>query len=249
VDYNLGLPSINAIAFPSTAIDLFFTSTPVAGNSSYEWYVSFGVGRGWFAGLVCSHAFDDTCYGVAKNNRGSVRCVRPLSMTQVHNRYTDEFGNPLTIGSTQVRDRITGLIWQRTAGSGIENQAHSYCSSLSLGEQSWRLPSIKELSTLLDVSVSTPGPMINMTAFPSTPNSNFWSASSVAAGSAYCWSILFDQGIIAYDGCTAGKYIRCVCSPVVGNPEWANWNAATGVYMEMRLPTRVGCKVYLTTKS
>lgn len=62
-----------------------------------------------------------------------------------------------------VTDNVTGLVWQRssdTNGDGVVNyadkktptEAASYCSNLTLGGQTWRLPTIKELYSLIQFS-------------------------------------------------------------------------------------------------
>ena len=65
-----------------------------------------------------------------------------------------------------VVDGQTGLTWQRapTAGTMDWQSALGYCASLGSGEgDSWRLPSAKELQTLVDYG--NEGPAIDNTAF------------------------------------------------------------------------------------
>ena len=64
-----------------------------------------------------------------------------LSANAPPGRYTDETGAPLTGASTQVRDTVTGLIWQRGNSNGTQTwsssaaagSAQAYCVDLPLG--------------------------------------------------------------------------------------------------------------------
>lgn len=84
-----------------------------------------------------------------------------------------------------VTDNDTGLMWQQAVPSGAYTtaaEAVAYCSTLTLaGHSDWRLPSMIELYSIVDLGQSAPS--INGTYFPSTPsNSTFWSSSPAA-----CW--------------------------------------------------------------
>jgi hypothetical protein len=76
-----------------------------------------------------------------------------------------------------VLDTKTGLTWMRAP---IDNpldwvSANTYCTDLTFGGSSdWRLPTIKELATLIDDSRM--GPAVDPDAFPAMPSASFWSA-------------------------------------------------------------------------
>ncbi|MBH1988473.1 MAG: DUF1566 domain-containing protein [Myxococcaceae bacterium] len=61
------------------------------------------------------------------------------------------------------------------------------------GDGSWRLPSVKELRTLVDVTTSNPS--IDIYAFPNTPASWFWSSTQIAGG-VNAWFVYFHDGQI-----------------------------------------------------
>ncbi|MBH2006909.1 MAG: DUF1566 domain-containing protein [Myxococcaceae bacterium] len=133
-------------------------------------------------------------------------------------RYTDETGSTLTAGSTQVKDTVTGLIWQRAYSTGTwsasaaAGSAQAYCAQLVIGSQaagSWRMPTIKELSTLVDVTVSS-GATIDLTAFPGTPANYFWSSTVYQPSPSNAWSVDFSNGSVNTVSIGGTGYVRCV---------------------------------------
>ena len=59
--------------------------------------------------------------------------------------------------SEAVLDRETGLVWERSPDGpfGIWNSARFYCSAAKVGNRmGWRLPTLHELSSLIDATVS-----------------------------------------------------------------------------------------------
>src|SRR5690606_559079 len=100
------------------------------------------------------------------------------------------------IAEGEVLDNYTGLIWQRgDTDQMVDWQgAVEYCASLGLNGNSWRLPSIREISTLVDEAEVAPS--INREMFPDThygSNSNNWYWATPQRGSA-AWAINFDDG-------------------------------------------------------
>ena len=81
-------------------------------------------------------------------------------------------------GNGTVTDTTTGLIWQQDTARDSQNnydtmtwkEALAYCEALILGGNTdWRLPTIKELGSLVDLSRYNPS--INTTYFPNTVSS------------------------------------------------------------------------------
>jgi hypothetical protein len=119
-------------------------------------------------------------------------------------------------GNGTVYDTKSKLTWQRTVSSTTYtwDAAKTYCAGVgaSLGGTGWRLPTFKELQSLVDYSQST-APMIDPNAFPSTPAAWFWSASPVAAAvssDGAWWLIGFNDGHMGYSGVSYAGDVRCV---------------------------------------
>jgi hypothetical protein len=78
----------------------------------------------------------------------------------------------------------------------------------SLGGTGWRLPTLKELQTIVDYSQSNPS--IDSTAFPSTPAAWFWSSSPLAGSSSNAWLVRFFDGYTGDSDVSTTNFVRCV---------------------------------------
>ena len=107
----------------------------------------------------------------------------------------------------EVLDSKTGLIWQRcTVGkvftgntcSGtalvFTHEAALVHARINSGSLGWRLPNIKELSSIVDLSRISPA--IDILAFPGTPqnNSYFWSSTPDPRFEYSAWVVDFGIG-------------------------------------------------------
>jgi hypothetical protein len=99
-------------------------------------------------------------------------------------------------GDGTITDGVTGLVWQKTPPGTYVNPAGaaSYCVGLSLGGHTdWRLPTIIELTSIVDYA--TTNPALDQ-AFPSV-SGYFWSATTSAAAPTTSWAANFDDGELA----------------------------------------------------
>jgi len=83
-----------------------------------------------------------------------------------------------------VVDETNGLEWQQQDDGKKRNweEAQAYAHSLNLAEGGWRLPGVKELESLVDLSKKQ-GPPINESLFPQTKEWAYWSATPGASSS------------------------------------------------------------------
>lgn len=99
--------------------------------------------------------------------------------------------------SGTVQDTKTSLIWQQAVPSDTYTWAgaRAYCALMGtkLGGSGWRLPTIKELQSIVDLSRAATH-YVDPTAFPSTPSSAFWSSSPSAGSSTSAWGVYFGDG-------------------------------------------------------
>ncbi len=112
--------------------------------------------------------------------------------------------------STTVSDTATQLTWQRSAPSQTYDwkSATKYCAQLELDGKGWRLPTIKELHTLVDESRVMPA--IDVSAFPAAVSDYYWSSSQVPGFLTETWTVGFAYGFDGFFGVDTGQHVRCV---------------------------------------
>ncbi len=185
VDYGRASPAL-AEAFGRDAPSEFFWSCdPYGPTPNLVWGVYFGYGCG-------------ICY--PRHNRYAVRAVR--------GGFNRAFGDitardMVDNGNGTVTDRVTGLMWKQAESPSLNwAEALAYCNTLELaGYSDWRLPGIREISTLLDLSFQDQTWFDK--AFPDTqtkPLGFYWA--STTFGATFAWGVNFQFG---YDGYYAGK--------------------------------------------
>lgn len=115
-----------------------------------------------------------------------------------------------TIANGIVTDTKTLLTWQQTISTNKYDQigAQSYCSGLNLNGTGWRVPSMKELQTIVDENRI--GPATDLTAFPSAPDFYYWTSSPLAGSPSYAWFVDFFGGNPKYAAYTSAFLVRCV---------------------------------------
>lgn len=126
----------------------------------------------------------------------------------------------------EVTDNQTGLIWRRcsegqTFSAGIcSGSAAAFTHEAALlratSQNGWRLPNVKELSSIVDRNRENPS--IDIAAFPSTPGSYFWSSSPNVGNAGTAWFVYFRHGFVWVDSRLSGYHVRLVRNQVVGPP-------------------------------
>lgn len=113
-------------------------------------------------------------------------------------------------------DKVTGLEWQQVA-SGDDytfDAADDYCTFLILdGKADWRLPTIKELHSIIDLGTSSPA--INATAFPATGSVVYQTATDANLTDLFVdhrWGVHFLDGELRLKSEPQTERVRCVRS-------------------------------------
>lgn len=172
------------------------------------------VAYGWIVKSPCPVA-GEALYGQDANY-----AINPPSYTKL-----DDTGAALSDDAAEwamVQDNVTGLIWEvKTAANKDDtytwDNAQNFAENLTLGGFSdWRLPTIKELGTI--INRGRVDPAINTSYFPNTASNHYWSSSarsdlSYVDQSAQMWAVKFNDGIVSIMddmGISNNFYVRAV---------------------------------------
>lgn len=124
-------------------------------------------------------------------------CNNSIIRTASDSRYE------LLNSNTEVKDKQTGIIWQRCSlgqtwnGTGCAGNAATYnwANALQTAKNmgnGWRVPNVKELDSLIEQACYNPS--INDAFFPDTVSSYYWSSSPVTFSSSDAWAVSFSGG-------------------------------------------------------
>jgi hypothetical protein len=139
---------------------------------------------------------------------------------------------PYTTTADTVLDQNTGLMWQRKSyatahscagdaacdalaaacdidGRCTAAEAAAYCAGLTLGGHTdWRIPSLRELLSIVDLSRASPA--VNVASFPSTNSNAYWTGSVAVAPTPLAWWVNFSDGAWDSAAPTEAYFVRCV---------------------------------------
>ncbi len=92
-------------------------------------------------------------------------------------------------------DNVTGLTWEAQAGSALHTWDAAAANTAALcGHADWRLPTLQELETLVDLGQGGPEPRIDPAHFPATAPAPYWTATPFAGDTAQAWALDFATG-------------------------------------------------------
>ena len=180
-------PTINTIYFPNTQLSHYWSSTNLAYNPNYAWFVYFGSGY------------------VSTYNKSGYYYVRAVRGGQC-----GSFGDYTDNGDGTVTNTKTGLMWQKDTAPGTYNWQHAltYCENLPLaGYNDWRLPNRNELQSIVDYDRYNPSidPI-----FSNTVSSFYWSSTTYATTPNYAWIVRFSYGYVYDSDKSSNHYVRAV---------------------------------------
>lgn len=124
----------------------------------------------------------------------------------------------LVLDAQAVLDKETGLVWERSPDTTASDwfAAHDQCKRKTWGTRmGWRLPTIEELSSLVDPSVPYPGPTLpGQHPFTGVQTWKYWSATTLEDPTGLnwaAWGVDFDRGGVDYAGKINGNVFHwCV---------------------------------------
>ena len=185
----------NTVVFPDTRLEYYWTASTQGAQSlmpGLPILLDFGNGN----------TAESTSTGTS---RGDFRCVRSTQALPAPPRFTVQDGI--------VHDASTKLSWQQFLVNSMfkPSEAAGYCAGLSLGgQQGFRLPTVKELASLIDFT-TTKGLRIDERSFPGTQSLSYVTATRYGADpTASVWVVDFGSGDIILQVADQAFYVRCV---------------------------------------
>ena len=113
-----------------------------------------------------------------------------------------------------VLDNNTGLLWQQTMQAGKTwSEADAYCRSLNIGGfEDWRLPTIKELSTIAESNekYSQGSKKLNTDYFPDNYDGSWWSSTFVHGSDVSVFVFTAGSGYVNSGSTSSSLPSRCV---------------------------------------
>ncbi|MEI8047316.1 MAG: DUF1566 domain-containing protein [Bacteroidota bacterium] len=195
--YNQINPALNTAYFTITTAEYWWTSESRVDDATKIWLVNAGGGIG-------AHSKTETI-SAGGTRRVHVRAVRkPVTTTFPAPHFTD-------LGNGTIRDNFTGLIWEKIQSPNTMawEEALVYSRNSTLANNTdWRLPNVKELQSLNDVTLSKPS--FDKTFFTNCLSGNYWSSTTLQNTSAKAWDINIDYGIVSYNDKTLNENVLLV---------------------------------------
>jgi hypothetical protein len=110
-------------------------------------------------------------------------------------------------------DSLTGLTWETdpTDATYTPGNAATHCNGLMLdgnGPGVWRVPTLRELQTI--VHEGNANPAIDTNTFTIGSDPICWSSTPVAAAPGNLWGVQFTDGAVLTYGTTDMHAVRCV---------------------------------------
>jgi hypothetical protein len=143
---------------------------------------------------------------------GVAACVLLSGAAMAQSRFS------YSVDGAEVSDSRTGLVWQRCSagqawsGSTCTGTASTFTHEAALAyaqtQTGWRLPNVKELSSIADKTKSNPA--IDSTAFPATVSGWYWSSTPYVGGPSNAWYVYFGNGVVYINYRYGNDYVRLV---------------------------------------
>lgn len=177
-------PALDTVFFIKTAAQYWWSSDLQVNDATKVWVVNQGGGIGPRGKTETVSAG-----GTKKIHVRAVRDIFPGSFSVAH------FTNT---GDGTIIDNHTGLMWQQVQPSNkmTWEEALTYADNFTLvGFTDWRLPDIRELQTLNDVTLTNPS--ISPSFFSGINTGSFWSSTTLFQTSTKAWDLNTSLGVVS----------------------------------------------------
>jgi hypothetical protein len=106
-------------------------------------------------------------------------------------------------------DTETSLLWHKEQKEMTWKEGKIFAKNLKTDGLKWRVPTIKELLTIINYGKSDPA-----TKLPFIMSSFYWSSSTYVTLTDYAWIISCMYGYVYTYYKTNNYYVRCVAGPI-----------------------------------
>lgn len=150
------------------------------------------------------------CFLVTSHTAQAQTCNDNMPASTPDSQLTDN-------GDGTITDSATGLMWKKCMEGTSDNDCADFAIDVGIftwqtalqqpglvngnggfaGHQDWRLPNIKELTSIIEEKCENPA--INLTRFPNTLSEGFWSGSPSASAPDATWYVDFWSGFSFYN--------------------------------------------------
>lgn len=201
-------PVVDPTWFGDSGNAIFWSSEVVSENTANAWQVDMRAVGGYTP-------------ATARTANYAVRLVRGSGATGTRFSYaTVAYGSDAA--NNVVADAWTGLQWRRCEEGRVWDgttctgffSAHTHEEALAHAklQTGWRLPNVKELNSLMDLSRSS-GTRMDPTAFPGASATYIWTSTPYVRGSSNVFALTFSSGtVLALDRANS-MAIRLVRAP------------------------------------
>jgi hypothetical protein len=177
-------PALDTAYFANTKAEYWWTSQEQPSNTTRVWVTNSGGGMG-------PHLKTETI-SAGGTKKYHARLVKTVSAAQSVEHFTDN-------GDGTITDNVTGLMWQKTPSRDSvpwETALTRAEESVLGGHDDWRLPNLKELGSLVDITRNAPAVSA---AFSAMQSLRYWTSSAQFKQTANAWFVDFqNSGVTSY---------------------------------------------------
>lgn len=203
-------PALDITVFAKTGAEYWWTSDKQVNDVAKVWCTNAGGGAG-------NHLKTESI-SAGGTKKFHVRAVRDITTPVSVEHFS--IASPST-----VIDNLTGLMWRRQFLSDTltwESALTHADTAATAGFTDWRLPNIKEIQSIMDVSRINP--CLNTSYFTAIPAMKCWASTTLPNKTGSAWYLDTRFGITTYDVKTRRNYVYLVRTADVASSAVKQYN-------------------------